>query len=102
MICTLFTGQPVRRVFFMKYTYEYKIECIDLYRQGIYPSTPEGLSDTEFKKTIRKWARWEEAHGPEILKHKRFNKVWDVEEKLELVLKVITGNSIMSVPAKQV
>ena len=30
-------------------------------------------------------------HGPEVLKHKVFNKVWTPEEKLELVLMVIAG-----------
>ena len=35
VICTLFTGHPVRRIFFMRYSHEYKLECIELYRQGI-------------------------------------------------------------------
>ena len=43
LICTLFTGHPVRRVFFMRYSHEYKLECIELYRQGIWPETPEGI-----------------------------------------------------------
>ena len=30
-------------------------------------------------------------HGPEVLKHKVFNKVWTPEEKLELISKVIAG-----------
>ncbi len=30
-------------------------------------------------------------HGPEVLRHKVFNRVWTPEEKLELVSKVIAG-----------
>ena len=52
MICTLFTGHPVRRVFFMRYSHEYKLECIELYRQGIWPETPEGIKTTRFRKMI--------------------------------------------------
>ena len=26
----------------MRYSYEYKLECIELYRKGIWPETPEG------------------------------------------------------------
>ena len=36
-------------------------------------------------------------HGPEVLKHKVFNKVWTPEEKLELVSKVIAGIPRMKV-----
>ena len=52
LICTLFTGHPVRRVFFMRYSHEYKLECIELYRQGIWPETPEGIKTTRFRKMI--------------------------------------------------
>ena len=97
MICTLFTGHPVRRVFFMRYTYEFKKECVELYRQGQWAECPEGISEKEFKNTIRKWVRIEEAQGCEALKHKNQNKVWSPDEKLELVLKVISGQSNKSV-----
>lgn len=39
----------------------------------------------------------EEAQGPEALRHKGHNKVWSPEEKLELVSKVIAGQSCKSV-----
>ena len=28
----------------MRYTYEFKKHCADLYRKGQYPKTPEGIS----------------------------------------------------------
>ena len=73
---------------FMKYSYEYKKQCVELYRQGKWPETPVGVKQKNFHKTIRKWARMEEACGPEVLHHKSQNKVWTVEEKYELVAKV--------------
>ncbi len=80
MICTLFTGQTSKEVFFMKYSYEYKKECIQLYREGKWPQTPEGINERDFRKTIRLWVRLEELHGPEILKHG--NSInWNPEQK---------------------
>ena len=81
----------------MRYTYEFKKECVELYRQGQWAECPEGISEKEFKNTIRKWVRIEEAQGCEALKHKNQNKVWSPDEKLELVLKVISGQSNKSV-----
>ena len=97
MICTLFTGHPVRRVFFMRYSHEYKLECIELYRQGIWPETPERIKTARFRKMIRYWVRIEEQNGPDALKHLGSNKVWTPEAKYELVAKVLAGQSNKSV-----
>ena len=40
MICTPFTGQPVKGVFFMRYSYEFKVKCVEMYERGEYPDTP--------------------------------------------------------------
>ena len=93
MICTPNTGHPVLGAFFMKYSYEHKKQCVELYRQGKWPETPVGVKQTNFHKMIRQWARMEEACGPEVLHHKSQNKVWTVEEKYELVAKVLAGKS---------
>ena len=81
----------------MRYTYEFKKECVELYRQGQWVECPEGISEKRFKDTVREWVRIEEAQGCEALKHKNQNKVWSPDEKLELVLKVISGQSNKSV-----
>ncbi len=67
-----------------------------MYKQGIYPETPEGINTKWFHKTIRQWYRIEEAQGPDALRHKGINKVWIPEEKLDLVSKVLDGKSIKS------
>ncbi len=49
------------------------------------------MNPDTLKRHIREWSRLVDLHGPEVLKHKVFNKVWTPEEKLELVSKVIAG-----------
>ena len=76
---------------FMRYSYEFKMMCVELYHSGSYPDIPEGLNPNTLKRHIREWSRLVDLHGPEVLKHKVFNKVWTPEEKLELISKVIAG-----------
>lgn len=77
----------------MKYSYEYKRKCVEMYREGKWPETPEGIQKENFHKMIRGWSRMEESCGPEALRHKNQNKVWTAEEKYELVAKVMAGAS---------
>ena len=81
----------------MRYSHEFKLECIDLYRQGIWPETPEGIKTKTFHVTVRNWSRIEYNNGPDALKHNNFNKVWTQEMKYELVPKVLAGQSNKSV-----
>ena len=82
---------------FMHYSYEFKLMCVELYLSGSYPDIPEGVNPDTLKRHIREWSRLVDLHGPEVLKHKVFNKVWTPEEKFELVSKVIAG-----IPKKKV
>ena len=52
----------------MRYSYEFKLECIEMYRQGIWPQKPEGTKTKNFRDLIRKWAHIEEQNGPDALK----------------------------------
>ena len=81
----------------MRYSYEFKIECTKLYRQGKWAETPKGIKGSNFRKLIRCWAQIEDIHGAEALRHKNANKIWTVEEKFELVSQVKAGWSIASV-----
>ena len=81
---------------FMKYSYEFKKEYVQLYREGKWPDTPEGTKEKNFHDSIRKWFRLEELHGPEILKHGN-NIKWTPDEKLEIVSKVLAGDTVRSV-----
>lgn len=77
----------------MRYSYEYKLRCVESYRKGEWPETPKGITKENFHGTIRKWYRIEEAQGPEALKHTGTNKIWNPEEKFELISKVLSGKS---------
>ena len=83
----------------MRYTQEYILECIDMYKSGVWPDTPEGIKDPEnFHKMIRRWARRENSIGPEAFNH--VHKERTPEEKLSLVLQVLAGDSIQNVAFK--
>lgn len=78
----------------MRYSYEFKVKCIKLYRQGKYPDTPTGISSREFHRTIRRWVRMSDACGLTSLKKKSHNKSWDPTEKYTMVAQVVAGQSI--------
>ncbi len=84
----------------MRYSYEYKRKCVEMDREGKWSDTPADVSIRTFHSTVRNWVRIEEAGGPEALRHKRSNKVWNPEAKLVLIQRVIAGNSIRSVAFK--
>ena len=81
----------------MKYSYEYKRTCVELYREGKWPETPAGITNKAFHDMIRIWARQEEARGTDGLQHKNQNKAWTADEKYEYVAKVLAGNSYREV-----
>ena len=81
----------------MRYSYEFKRKCVELYREGKWPETPEGIKEENFHNAIRRWYRTEEANGPEPLRHQEQNKSWTPEARYELVARVLAGRSNQSV-----
>ena len=81
----------------MRYSYEFKQKCIEMYMSGEWPETPEGCKQKSFRSMVRTWCRQEDINGPEVLKHKGSNRQWTPEERLKIVMQVIAGNSISSV-----
>ena len=77
----------------MRYSYEYKRKCVEMYRQGLYPETPEGIGTTRFRGKIREWVRIEESCGPDALRHKNHNETWTAEKRYTLVAQVLAGKS---------
>ena len=79
----------------MRYTFEFKLRCVELYKQGVWVKTPAGIKNPKnFHGMIRRWKRIEEHQGPAALRHKAHIKRWTPAERLELVSKVLTGNSL--------
>ena len=50
---------------FMRYSYEFKRKCVEMYHQGLYPDTPDGLDTKRFRHKVREWVRIEESNGSE-------------------------------------
>ena len=96
----LYWTKLVRRVIFMRYSQEFKIKCIEAYRQGKWPKTPKGIKQHNFRCMVRRWSRMEEANNSDVLNHKDFNKSWTPEEKFELVSQVLAGNPIQATAIK--
>ena len=81
----------------MRYSYQFKREAVELFRQGKWVDTPDGVQEKSFRNKVREWFRMEEIYGPEALKHKNMNTEYTPEKKLELVSLVLAGNSSRSV-----
>ena len=77
----------------MKYSYEFKLMCVELYRQGKWAETPEGVKDKTFHDMIRTWAHREDACGTDSLQHQNHSRAWTAEEKYEYVAQVLAGKS---------
>lgn len=81
----------------MKYSYEFKKNCIELYKQGKWADTPRGINKYYFRNYIRRWNNLVETHGIEVLKHKSHNNSFLVEDKYNSVLEVVKGKSTYQV-----
>jgi len=75
----------------MRYSYEFKKKCVELYRDGKWPETPAGVNQSTFRCQIRQWNCKEAANGVKSLKAKNKHTHWSPDFKYELVLQVING-----------
>ena len=81
----------------MRYSYEFKMYCVKLYRQGKWPDTPIGIKPKNFHIMIGRWVRILDYNGPLALSHPFNNNKWTPEEKYHLVAQVLSGKTIQSV-----
>ena len=51
----------------MRYSFEFKMKCVELYRQGIWAETPEKVMKRSFQRKILNWDKIERIHGPKGL-----------------------------------
>ena len=54
----------------MRYGLEFKLECIELHRRGVWKETPEGVKTSTFRRTICKWDTLENMRDIEALRPK--------------------------------
>lgn len=57
----------------MKYDYIYKMNCAEMSRNGQWPNTPTGLKQKNFREMVKLWAKYENLHGIDGIKHSATN-----------------------------
>ena len=75
----------------MKYSKEFKLECIQKYKNGDYIEDLPGVEHENFRAQVRKWSRIYDSLGEVGLEHGR--PTLDVGQRLELIQRVESGES---------
>lgn len=76
----------------MKYTKEFKLECIRKRKEGIYIETPLGIKRRkDFLGQVRKWEITFRSLGEVGLEHDK--PTLDIDQRLELIQRVENGES---------
>lgn len=81
----------------MKYTKEFKLECVMKYKNGQRINDPPGVRHRQFQDQVRRWVRIYDSLGEIGLDHNR--PTISVEDRLELFVRVENGESYTSVAA---
>ena len=80
----------------MKYSKEFKLECVQRYKNGDYIDTPPGFKVRDnFMGQIRRWVKTFDSLGEAGLEHGR--PTLDICQRIELINQVETGQSYKSV-----
>lgn len=79
----------------MKYSKEFKLECIRKRKEGIHIATPPGFRERDcFLNQVRDWTRIYDSLGEAGLEHGR--PTLDIDQRLELIRRVENGESYKS------
>ena len=79
----------------MRYTKEFKLECIRRHNAGEPINDPGGCKHKTFYNAVRRWVRIWNALGEEGLEDKEPKQTW--EDKYHLIQKILNGNSISEI-----
>ncbi|MBR1581976.1 MAG: IS3 family transposase, partial [Bacilli bacterium] len=71
----------------MKYSWEFKLECVNKYKNGEYIATPGKTRNQRitFMHHVKGWVKIYNDLGTNGLKHSSTNKNWTPEKRFELV-----------------
>lgn len=81
----------------MKYNWKFKLDCVLKFKEGKRDFCPKGIDSHSFINHVRTWNKIFDDLGINGLKRRFSTRNWNKEKKLELVLKVMAGNSIRRV-----
>ena len=79
----------------MKYSKEFKLECIQRYKNGDYIEDPPGIKHKTFYELVRQWNVIYDSLGEAGLEHGR--PTLDINQRIELINRVEAGESYNSV-----
>ena len=81
----------------MKYDLNFKLDCVGKYKEGRRDFVPSGITRRSFLNHACSWVKTFDELGIDGLKHNSFNKQWTVEQRFNLVAKVLSGDYITNV-----
>ena len=76
----------------MRFTKEFKLECVRKYKAGEQINDPGGCKHKTFVDTVRRWARIYDSVGEVGLEHKKPKRTW--QDKMNMIQRVLNGESI--------
>ena len=79
----------------MRFTKEFKLECIRKYKSGERIDDPGGCKHATFRNNVLEWIRIYDCLGEVGLEHKKPKRNW--QDKMDMIQRVIDGESIKSV-----
>ena len=83
----------------MKYTLEFKLECINKYKNGIRIDVPPNCKSShhDFMHRVLNWNKIYDNLGLDGLKHNSINRRWTAEERFKLVVQTLVGKPLLQV-----
>lgn len=75
----------------MRFTKEFKLECVKKYKSGEHINDPGGCKHNSFQATVRIWVRIYDALGEAGLEHKKPKRTW--KDKMNMIQRIINGES---------
>ena len=79
----------------MRFTKEFKLECIRKYNSGEQIDDPGGCKHSTFRHSVVQWVRIYNALGEAGLEHKKPKRSW--KNKKDMIQRVLDGESITEV-----
>lgn len=79
----------------MRFTKEFKLECIQKYKTGEHIDDPGGCKHKTFMTKVRKWVLIYDALGEVGLEHKKPKRTW--KDKYDMIQRVLDGESFNQV-----
>ncbi len=81
----------------MKYDFVFKLNSVELYLNGRWSDSPEGINPKDFRKRVKTWAKLADLHGTDVLRHPTTCTEYTAEGCHSLVARVLAGESQKSV-----